>query len=104
MKFIRAIIRPEREPEVIRSLEDAGFFAVTKVPVRGRGIERGVQVGAVSYDELSKLMLMMAVEDKDMPLVVQTLEGAARTNNPGDGKVFIENVRDMYLIRTGERE
>lgn len=101
MKLIRAIIRPEREPDVIRGLEDAGFFAMSKTPVRGRGGQRGVQVGAVSYDELSKIMIYMAVEDQDMPRVVETLETSARTNNPGDGKIFIENIRESYSIRKG---
>ena len=60
MKLLRAMIRPERETEVVRLLEDGGFFAMSKTPILGRGIERGIQVGNVSYDEISKYFNVFA--------------------------------------------
>jgi len=104
MKMIRAMIRPEREAQVLSSLETAGFYAITKVPVLGRGQQRGIQVGAVSYDELAKLMLILGVEDADCPRAVQAIEEAAHTGHPGDGKIFIQEVRQVYTIRTGRQE
>ena len=104
MKIIRAMIRPEREAQVLSSLETAGFYAITKVPVLGRGQQRGIQVGAVSYDELAKLMLILGVDDADCPRAVQAIEEAAYTGHPGDGKIFIQEVRQVYTIRTGRQE
>ena len=37
MKMIRAIVRPEKEESVVKSLETAGFPAITKCDVTGRG-------------------------------------------------------------------
>ena len=54
MKMIRAIIRPEKVDEVLVELSDAGFPAVTKIDVVGRGKQRGIKVGDVHYDELPK--------------------------------------------------
>ena len=41
MKMIRAFIRPEKEQEVVLALEGAGFPSLTKVPVFGRGKQKG---------------------------------------------------------------
>lgn len=102
MKMIRAIIRPEREAEALTRLEAQGFYAMTKVPVLGRGRQRGIQVGAVSYDELAKLMLILVVEDADCERVVALIEEGACTGHPGDGKIFIQEVRAAYRVRTGK--
>ena len=103
MKMIRAIVRPEREAAVIGRLEDEGFYALTKTPVVGRGQQGGVQVGAVSYDELAKLMLLLVVEDQDCARAVGAIEAAAHSGHPGDGKVFIQQIREVYTVRTGKQ-
>ena len=104
MKMIRAIIRPEREVEVLSRLESHDFYAMTKVPVLGRGQQRGIQVGAVSYDELAKLMLILVVDDKDYPRAVEAIEQGAHTGHPGDGKIFLQEIREVYTVRTGKQE
>ncbi len=103
-KLIRAIIRPEREAEVLSRLEAEGFYAMTKTPVLGRGRQQGIQVGAVSYDELAKLMLILVVEEADLPRAVQAIEAGGRTGHYGDGKIFIQTVRESYTIRSGTRD
>ena len=70
MKMIRAFIRPEKEQEVVLALEGAGFPSLTKMPVFGRGKQKGLQVGPVHYDELPKTLIMMVIKDKDMKKVV----------------------------------
>ena len=102
MKLIKAVIRPEKEFDVVHGLEKEGFYSLTKLDVLGRGKQKGVQVGSAVYDELAKLMLMIVVEDKDAPKVVQTIESHAKTGNFGDGKIFISDVAEAYTIRTGK--
>lgn len=41
MKMIRAIVRPEKVEEVVDSLADGGFVALTKLDVFGRGKQKG---------------------------------------------------------------
>ena len=57
MLMVRAIVRPEKCDEVMAALMYAGFPAVTKMAVYGRGKQRGMKVGDVTYDELPKEML-----------------------------------------------
>ena len=54
MIMIRAIVRPEKADAVLAALMDAGFPAVTKMDVSGRGKQRGIKIGEVTYDELPK--------------------------------------------------
>ncbi len=102
MKMIRAFLRPEKEQEVVLALEGAGFPALTKMAVFGRGKQKGLQIGPIHYDELPKLMIMMVVEDSDVDKVVNVIMDKARTGFIGDGKIFISPVEASYTIRTGE--
>jgi len=101
MKMIRAFIRPEKEQEVVQALEGAGFPSLTKVPVFGRGKQKGLTVGPVHYDELPKVMLMTVVDDKDLDRAVGVISDKARTGFIGDGKVFVSPVEEAYTVRTG---
>ncbi len=102
MKMIRAVVRPEREETVLKNLETAGFPAVTKLDVLGRGKQKGVQVGATIYDELAKTMLLLVVEETKLPAAIEAIRQGAVTGNPGDGKIIVTPVDEVYTIRTGK--
>lgn len=105
--MIRAIIRPEKSSKVLKSLLDAGYVAVTKIPVVGRGKQRGIKIGNVTYDELPKEMLIIVVNDEDKDFVVGAIMEAARTEPKGafgDGKIFISVVEEAYTISRGSKE
>ncbi len=102
MKMIRAFIRPEKEQEVVLALEGAGFPSLTKMPVFGRGKQKGLQVGPVHYDELPKTLVMMVVNDGDVEKVMSLILEKAKTGFVGDGKIFISPVENAYTVRTGE--
>lgn len=107
MLMIRAIIRPNKVGIVLSELSDAGFPAVTKMDVMGRGKQKGIKVGDVYYDEIPKEMLMMVVKDEDKDDVVKIIMKNARTENKaafGDGKIFISPVLEAYTISSGENQ
>ncbi len=104
MKMIKAIIRPEKLYEVMKALEKEGFKGITVMDVVGRGMEGGIQVGDKSYDELSKTLIMIAVEDEHSDKVVDIIIRHAHTGMFGDGKVFICQLEDVWTIRTKKRE
>lgn len=104
---IRAIIRPDKAAIVMKALLEAGFPAITKSQVYGRGKQRGLVVGNITYDELAKTSLMLVVNDKDKNIVVQTILENARTSPKGqfgDGKIFITPVMEAWTISTGTKE
>ncbi len=103
MIMIRAIIRPEKAPEVLADLSAAGFPAVTKIDVVGRGKQKGVRVGDVYYDELPKEMLLLIVNDDVKQQVIDLIMKIAKTGPNGafgDGKIFVSPVEEAYTIST----
>jgi len=107
MLMIRAIVRPEKVDAVLERLMAEGFPAVTRLNISGRGKQRGIKIGEITYDEIPKEMLMMVVADADKDLVIQTVMGAARTGDKGafgDGKIFVSPVEEVYTVSSGIRE
>lgn len=106
MLLVRAIIRPDKVGVVLSELLSAGFPAVTKMDVFGRGKQKGIIVGNVQYDEIPKEMLLMVVNDEDKDDVVKVIMRNARTGERGsygDGRIFISSVIDAYTISTGKQ-
>jgi nitrogen regulatory protein PII 1 len=107
MVMVRAIVRPEKVGEVMAALMYAGFPAVTKMDVFGRGKQRGMKVGDVTYDELPKELLMVVVKNEDKDFVIETILKAARTGSKGafgDGKIFVTAVEEVYTVSSGMKE
>lgn len=104
MKMVRAIVRPEKVSFVLDELSDAGYPAVTKIDVVGRGKQRGVKVGNVHYDEIPKELLLMVVEDDAVSDIVTIVSKSAKTGEGtfGDGKIFVSEVEEAYTISSGE--
>lgn len=101
MLLVRAIIRPEKVGVVLSELLSAGYPAVTKMDVFGRGKQKGVKVGDVYYDEIPKEMLLMVVDDVDKDDVIKIIMKYARTGdngNFGDGRIFVSPVKEAYTI------
>lgn len=104
--LIQAIVRPEKAHHVMKSLLEAGFPAVTKMDVFGRGKQRGLKVGEITYDELPKELLMLVVPDADKDLAVQAITESARTGTQGafgDGKIFLLPVEEAYTVSSGAK-
>lgn len=104
MLLVRAIVRPEKVGTVMSELADAGFFAITKLDVYGRGKQRGITVGEIHYDEIPKEMLMIVCEEEDKDDLIRVLLRSAKTGEGthGDGRIFVSPVEAAYTISTGK--
>jgi len=100
MKMIRAILRPDKVEEVVDSLSDAGYVALTKMDVIGRGKQKGIQLDNIYYDELPKVMLILVTPSEKIDEIVEIINETAFTGNFGDGKIFISPVEEAYTVRT----
>ena len=107
MKRIDAIIRPSRLPFVREALEELGYGGITVSEVKGHGKQRGLteQWRGREYkvEYLSKVWIVIVVNDADLDKVVTTICESARTGEIGDGKIFVADVIDVIRVRTGER-
>jgi len=98
MKEIKAIIQPFMLERVINSLHQIkGLPAVTISTAHGLSIERG------AFDQVAKTKLELIVPDEQVEPLVQAIQKAAHTGNPGDGRIFVLPVETTVKIRTGER-
>ncbi|HNY23035.1 MAG TPA: P-II family nitrogen regulator [Treponemataceae bacterium] len=107
MVMIRAIIRPDKTDDVMAKLMAEGFPSVTRMNVSGRGKQRGIKIGDVTYDEVPKELLLMVVKDADKDFVIKTIIDEARTGSKGafgDGKIFVSPVDEMYTVSSGVKE
>ncbi|MGE0083726.1 MAG: P-II family nitrogen regulator [Desulfococcaceae bacterium] len=107
MMMLRSIVRPEKVDNVLAALMEAGFPGVTKMSVVGRGKQRGIKIGEVTYDEIPKELLLIVVKDQDRDFAIKTIIKAARTGEKGafgDGKIFVVPVLESYTISSGIKE
>lgn len=106
MKYVIAIIQPDRLDMVLDLLEKKEIHLVTVSTVMGRGRQKGISEVYRSHREagslLKKVKLEIAVNDRFVePTVAAIMEGA-RTGAIGDGKVFVLDLEQCLRIRTGE--
>ena len=106
MKYITAIIQPDRLDEVLQRLTDKEIHLVTVSSVLGRGRQKGIAQVYRSHKEagslLKKTKLEIAVNDAYLQATIDAITGGARTGEVGDGKIFIMNLEECIRIRTGE--
>ena len=106
MKYVIAIIQPDRLDEVIAALEEEEIILLTVSGVMGRGRQKGVAEVYRSHVEkgglLQKLKVEVAVNDDRLWVAVDAITRGARTGNIGDGKIFVFDMQECVRVRTGE--
>ena len=105
IKLVTAIFRPSQLEEVKTALAEVGASSLTVSNVRGRGSQpakKGQWRGEeYTVDLHQKTKVECVVSDVPAEEVVDALAEAAKTGEPGDGKIFVVPVSDARQIRTG---
>ena len=106
MKYIIAVIQPDRLDEVLERLMEKEIHLVTVSPVMGRGRQKGIAEVYRSHKEagslLKKVKLEIAVNETYVRPTIDAILDGARTGQIGDGKIFILDLPECIRIRTGE--
>jgi nitrogen regulatory protein P-II 2 len=106
MKYIIAIIQPDRLDEVLDRLTEKDIHLVTVTSVMGRGRQKGVSEVYRSHKEagslLKKVKIEIGVNDEFVKSAIEAITKGARTNSIGDGKIFVLDLHECVRIRTGE--
>jgi nitrogen regulatory protein P-II 1 len=106
MKYITAIIQPDRLDPVLQALEEKEIHLVTVSNVMGRGRQKGTAEVYRSHKEqgslLRKAKLEIAVNEAYVKPTIEAITEAARTGQIGDGKIFVLDLQECIRIRTGE--
>ena len=106
MKMITAYIRHEAFEPIRTELVERGIPSLSITEVKGSGRQKGIvehyRGSTLTVNVRPKLKLEIVVEDKDKPMVVESILKHARTGEIGDGKIFVVPVEEAIRIRTGE--
>ena len=107
MKLVTAIVKPFKLDDVRQALTAVGIEGLTVTEVKGFGRQKGhteIYRGAeyeVSF--VPKVRIDVVVKESLVEPVIEAIVKAARTENIGDGKVFVSDVTRAVRIRTGEQ-
>jgi nitrogen regulatory protein P-II 1 len=106
MEKIKSIIRPHKLDEVQESLSDAGFAGLTVSEVRGYGRQKGhkeIYRGTeYNINFVPKLKIELICPNERTETAIEIIIKKARTQQVGDGKIFIYDLKDAIRIRTAE--
>ena len=106
MNMIMAIIKPFKLDEVRKALSDVGAEGLTVTEVKGYGRQKGhteIYRGTeYAINFLPKIKIELAVDDSLTEAVVEAITSSARTDQIGDGKIFVYDLKQAVRIRTGE--
>ena len=108
MKLVIGIVRPEKANDVLEALYRAEVRGVTLSRVQGHGGEldqvetyRGTTVKMGLAD---KVRFEIAVSEAFVQATLDALREGARTDEVGDGKIFVVPLERAVRIRTGESD
>jgi len=106
IEMVVAYIRPGKLTAVKQALAEVGAPSLTVNNVRGRGSQsvRKSQWRGEEYvvDLHEKVKLECVVADIPASDVVEAIQEAAHTGEPGDGKIVVLDVAGAIQIRTGK--
>ena len=108
MKYIIAIIQPDRLDQVMDRLTEKEIHLVTVSQVLGRGRQKGIAEIYRSHKEagnlLRKVKLEIAVNEEFVKPTVDAIIEGGRTGKVGDGKIFVLDLKECIRVRTGETD
>ncbi len=106
MKFVAAVIKPQKLDEVRAALSAIGVPGLTVTDVRGYGRQKGhteIYRGAeYSIDFRPKVKIEAAIPDDRLQPVLEAIRKHANSGAIGDGKIFVFDLEDVIRVRTGE--
>ncbi len=109
MKYIIAVIQPDRLDAVLDALEEKAVHLVTVTHVIGRGRQKGAAEIYRGHKEagslIRKVKLEIGINEDYLEATVEAISTSARVGEGsiGDGKIFVLDLQDCIRIRTGEQ-
>ena len=106
MKYIVAIIQPDCLNAAMDELTKQGVDLVTVTEVMGHGRQKGEAQVYRGHKEVGRLLrkikLEIAVNDEFVEKAVSAIITGTRSEQIGDGKIFVLPLEQCTRIRTGE--
>lgn len=106
MKLVIAYIQPHKLQDVKKALYDAKVYKMSVTNALGCGEQRGYEESyrGIKFEVnlLKKVRIEIAVNDNFLDETINAIIRGARTEQIGDGKIFVLELPRCIRIRTGE--
>ena len=106
MKLVTCVVRPEKLEPIANALDKLHIVGMTVTDVRGFGRQKGqvehYRGGEYTIRFINKVRIDLVVQDEDVKKVMEAVGKIAKTDNVGDGKIFVGPIENAMRIRTGE--
>jgi nitrogen regulatory protein P-II 1 len=106
MKKIEAIIRPFKLDDIKEALAALGVQGMTASEVKGVGHQKGpakaYRGAEAAMDFVPKIKIEVVLADGMVTPAIEAIVQEARTDQIGDGKVFVSAIENAIRIRTRE--
>jgi nitrogen regulatory protein P-II 2 len=106
VKFVAAVIRPQKLDDVRAALLSLGVNGLTVTEVRGYGRQKGrtefYRGAEYSVDFRPKIKIEIAIPVNLLEAVIEAIRAKANSGAIGDGKIFVFDLEDVIRVRTGE--
>lgn len=105
MKLIEAVVAPERLGDVKEALSRVEVFRLTVSDVTGleRGKAAGSGGGGAPFEPSPRVRLEIAVNEGFVRPTVEAIRSACGGEDGGGGRIYVQELRDVIRVRTGER-
>ncbi|QTL97447.1 P-II family nitrogen regulator [Iocasia frigidifontis] len=106
MKYMIAIIRPEKLEKVRQALKKVGCSGLMVSEIEGHGKQKGIvqqwRGEKFQLEMIPKIKLEIMMMDEDLDTIKRAITDNAHTGEIGDGKIFVVDLANAIRIRTGE--
>ncbi len=103
MKMIEAVVAPERLGDVKEALSRVEVFRLTVSDVTGLSKPRD----GSGFEPKPRVRLEIAVNENFVRPTVEAIRSACAGDGTGEdgggGRIFVQELRDVIRVRTGER-
>jgi len=104
MKEIKAFVKPNRIQRVIEALSDNGFESMTLSQAEGTGAfkSKGARPSLDFHVTDSPVVkLELVCQNEESLNAIEIITKNSKTDEPGDGIIYVSNVEDAFQIKTG---
>ena len=106
MYWLTAIVRPFKLNDIYDRLIEEGIGGMTVTEVKGLGSQRAntevYRGNAYANDFIPKMKIEIAVGEDALEGIIDSIVQTAKTDKPGDGKIFVSKIEQAMRIRTNE--
>ncbi len=105
MKEIKAFIKPNRVQSVVKSLQEAGIESVTLSKGEGTGAYKRKDASPsldFHFTDSPVIKLELVCHNEEVVKIIDLICEKARSTDPGDGIIYVTDIKEAYRVKTGE--